>query len=177
MGKKHHHKYHSKHHSEHHPKNHSNKFKDKVFPHSSSSRTSNNANQTNGHRIPLRYKLLIGVIILNLIVIWQQSIIANFFLFITDFILILVWGFGWSNACPKCKSFWVRKFIDRSHFGTHTEFEEIEREKRFYDAKGNSRGTSSYQSTRPVTMQTIQNHYQCKSCKHFWSGPVHDKRK
>jgi len=56
------------------------------------------------NKIKFRYKLLIGLIILNLII---YMTINQFFLFIIllDSLFIIIWMFGWSGSCPKCHNF------------------------------------------------------------------------
>jgi len=66
--------------------------------------------------------------------------------------------------------------VDRSHFGAHTEFENITRTISHRDSNGNITGSSSVRGTRPVTMHTIQNYWTCKYCSHSWSGRIHGVR-
>lgn len=126
-------------------------------------------------KITLRYKIFLGLLVLNII----AYLFFNFyfaFIIIADIIFVIIWMWGWTNNCPRCKSHWARKLVDRDYFGTHTEFENITRNISHRDANGNIIGSSSVRDTRPVTMHTIQNHWTCKYCGHFWSGRVHDVR-
>ena len=135
-------------------------------------------------KMKLRYKILLGVILLNIIVfllifIFRSGVALMVFslLFIPEVIvIIIVWLWGWTNSCPRCHSHWARKLVDRSHFGTHTEYENVKRNMTHTDAQGNVIGSSSYNETRPVSVSTIQNHWVCRYCGNTWSGRIHDVR-
>ena len=126
-------------------------------------------------RIKLRYKLLIVVLIINLIILLFYT---GIFLTILglDVIFLIFWIAGRSNSCPNCHSYWAKKLVDRTHFGTHTEFEDVSRNMTHRDSTGKITGSSSVRDTHPVTVHTIQNHWTCKYCGHSWSGRVHDVR-
>ena len=126
-------------------------------------------------RITLRYKLLIGLVILNILTLLFFNQMFVFVIFL-DIIFVIVYLWGWTNACPRCHSHWAKSLVDRTHFGTHTEFENVNRTMTHKDSRGNVIGTSSVRDTRPVTMHTIQNHWTCKFCRYSWSGRIHDTR-
>lgn len=126
-------------------------------------------------KITLRYKLFLALLLLNLLV---YFIFNRIFLYviILDILFVIIWIWGWTNTCPRCRSHWARKLDDRSNFGTHTEFENVTRNIAHRDSHGNVIGSSSVRDTRPITMHTLQNHWTCKYCGHSWSGRVHDVR-
>jgi len=110
---------------------------------------------------------------LNILTYFVFSFVFNYVV-ILDVVFIVLWIEGWTKTCPRCKSHWARKLVDRSNFGSHTEFEHIRRNITHRDSNGNIIGTSSMGDTRPVTLYTVQNHWTCKYCGHSWSGKVHD---
>jgi len=127
------------------------------------------------NKITLRYKILLSLLVFNLIIYLFFEFIFTF-LIVIDIIFVILWIWGWANTCPKCKSYWARKLIDRNHFGTHTEFENVTRNISHRDSSGNFLGSSSIRDTKPVTMHTIQNHWNCRYCNYSWSGRIHDVR-
>ena len=124
-------------------------------------------------KIKPRYKIFIGLLILNLII-YVLFNPAFFFVILLDILFVIVWLWGWTKTCPRCHSYWAKRLVDRSNFGAHTEFENVSRNVVHRDISGNVIGTSSVKGIRPVTMHTIQNHWVCKYCGHSWSGRVHD---
>jgi len=127
-------------------------------------------------RLTLRYKLLIGLLILNVISFFFLDYQIFFLVIGLDILFVILYLWGWTNACPRCHSHWAKRLVDRTNFGSHTEFENVNRTMTHTDSRGNVIGSSSVRDSRPVTMHTIQNHWVCKYCNHSWSGRVHDVR-
>lgn len=180
MKHKHHRHHEHKHHKHHykHPKYHHNNHKhhqeqsyEQTKKYATPSEKNKDSNKT--LKIKLRFKILIGIIVLNII---SFSIFSKFseWIIAIDIVVVLLYLWGSSNSCPHCHRYWAKKLTGRDNFGTHTEYKTVNRTISHRDSQGNLIGTSSGNETKPVTMKTVQNHWQCKYCGYKWSGNVHD---
>lgn len=116
-------------------------------------------------RIPLRYKLLILLLILNII--FPTPVI-----FVTDVIFVLVWGEGWLTSCPRCHEHFARKVVDVTDHGMTTVWRDRAHTTTQKDAHGNVVSSSSTTHRVPVSTRVIQRHYVCKKCGYTFSGRV-----
>lgn len=131
----------------------------------------NNGYHTPKKSMSIRYKILFGVLILNVILYFSNLIP---FIIVFDFIFLIIWLWGYTRSCPKCKSHFAKRLRHRDHLGTHTEFENVSKRVNHRNPNGEIVGYSTYNTTRPVTRHTIQNHWRCKFCGNEWSGRIHD---
>jgi len=108
-------------------------------------------------KFKLRHKLVLCLLVLNIITpfIFPQYILNILGL---DVVFIVAYIWGWTRACPRCKSHWAKTLVDKDYLGGHIGFE-----------RGND-----ILGWKPISKTTIQNYWVCKYCHHAWKGRVHD---
>jgi hypothetical protein len=80
--------------------------------------------------------------------------------------LVIYGGYGLGTRCPNCKAWYRREITSTDNLGTST-FTRQE-SKPVYDSSGKQTGTTYETVTYERT--EYRYHYQCKECRHRWTG-------